>query len=193
MSTINDPDGQPAAIGSDGRLQTAAKSSPLQHIVSEENQQAYQVRGHTTLVNGTATALHVKNISTTKNMIITYIRLQIIDPVATVPSLATYANVTTNLTVASGGASVTSLNMYVGHSNAAEVTATSGSTPIVPAGTAADVDHWFPTSDGDANTFNKEGVLIIPPQQAITLQIISDAAGGELHTRISFIMEAPDT
>lgn len=193
MASVLDPsNGNTAKVDSNRRLHIAGKASPLQHIVSEENQQAYQAQGHVTLVNGTGTALHIKNVSTDKNVIITFIRLQMIDPVASIPEAETYAVLSENTTVASGGAPVTPVNMFLGHSNAAEVEATSGSTPIVTGGTATEFDRWYPVSDGDSNTYNKEGVLIIPPQQSINVSMVSGTAGGALHVRISFIMEAPD-
>lgn len=192
MSTLNNPDGTFAEVGSDHRLHVASKSSPLQHIASEENQQAYQAQGSATIINGTTCALHIKNTSTEKNLIVTFIRLQVIGITAAVPELATYVVLNENTTVASGGTPITPVNMYLGHSNAAEVTATSGVSAITTAGTAAEFDRWFPSSDGDANTFNKEGVLIIPPQQSLNISMVSGTAGGSLFTRVSFIMEVPD-
>ena len=192
MGTILDAStGQTAAVDSNRRLTVNAKSSPLQHIISEEEQQAYQVQGEVVLTNGTSCALHILNTSTTKNVIVTYIRLQVIDPTAAIPQAATYCTLNQNTTVASGGAAVTPVNMYLGHSNAAEVTATSGSSAITTGGTAVEFDRWYPASDGDARSYNKEGVLIIPPQQSLNISVISGTAGGELHVRVSFVMEAP--
>ena len=189
MASIQDPsNGNAASVLEDGRLTVDSKSSPLQHIVSSEEQQAYQVQGSVVLINGTTTALHIKNISTTRNMVITFIRMQLVAPVAVVPELATYVTINRNTTIA-GGALVIPENMYLGHSNAAEVVANSGTTPITIGGVAAEFDRWYPASDGDRNTFNKEGVVLIPPQEAINLSMVSGTAGGELHTRISFIME----
>jgi len=38
------------------------------------------------------------------------------------------------------------------------------------------------------NTFNKEGALIIPPNQTMEVSYIGDRTGGTIYTRISFIM-----
>ena len=190
MAAINDPsNGNAASVLDDGRLEVDAKSSPLQHIVSSEQQQAYQAQGSTTIAAGTETILHIKNTSTTGNMVITFLRLQIIGVVAAVPEAATYVTLNQNTTIASGGVELTPINMYLGHSNAATVVSTSGETPIVTAGTPVEFDRWYPSSDGDARTYNKEGVLIVPPQQSINIAVTSGTIGGDVHCRVSFIME----
>ena len=193
MGTLLDPsNGNTAAVDNNRRVQTAAKSSPLQHIVSEESQQAYQVSGSCSLTIGAEIALHVKNISTTRNMIVTYVRAQVID-ITGFAEAATYVTINRGQTVASGGTPVTPTNMYIGHSNAAEVTATSGASAITEGGTVVEFDRWFPKEDADKERWGKDGALIVPPQQSIDVMITSGTAAGELYTRMSFLMEAPDT
>ena len=192
MSTVNDPNGQYAAVDDNHRLQTAAKSSSLQHIVSEESQQAYQVSGSCALTIGSSIAIHAKNTSTSKNMIVTFIRAQVID-ITGFAEAATYVTLNSGQTVASGGITVTPPNMYIGHSNAAEVTATSGASAITQGGTKVEFDRWYPEKDADKEKWNKDGALIVPPQQSIDVMITSGTAAGTLYARMSFIMEAPDT
>jgi len=192
MSSVTDPsNGNSAKVDDNRRLGVNAKSSPLQHIVSEEEQQAYQASGTVTLVNGAGVAIHLLNTSTSKNVIVTFVRAQLVDPTAAVPEAATYVTINKGQTVASGGTPVTPTNMYIGHSNAADVTATSGVSAITAGGTAVEFDRWYPKEDGDLVRWNKEAVLIIPPQQAIDISITSGPAGGTMYARISFIMEAP--
>lgn len=193
MGTLLDPsNGNTAAVDDNRRVQTAAKSSSLQHIVSEEAQQAYQASGSCALAVGNEIALHVKNISTNRNMIVTFIRAQVID-ITGFAEAATYVTFNSGQTVASGGTPVTPTNMYIGHSNAAEVTATSGASAITEGGTAVEFDRWHPEKDADKEKWNKDGALIVPPQQSIDVMVTSGTAAGNLHARISFIMEAPDT
>ena len=58
--------GKLAGVDSDQRLLVYAKSAAQQHVISEDNQDAYQVIGIATLAAGTVAALHIKNISSTK-------------------------------------------------------------------------------------------------------------------------------
>ncbi len=68
-----------AGVDKDNRLKVTTKSQTLQHLISQENQEAYQVIGESDLSADTITALHIKNLSNTQEMIITYVRFQIID------------------------------------------------------------------------------------------------------------------
>ena len=67
-----------ARVSSDNRLAVESASASVQLIQSLEKNEAYQVIGTATLSSGVVPALHVQNSSSTKNMIITYVRHQII-------------------------------------------------------------------------------------------------------------------
>ena len=189
MEQIKDGTGKGylARVDSDNRLRTYAKSASIQHVVSEHEEEAYQVIGIATLSAGTVVALHIKNISNT-NMVVTYLRHQVVGATGgtSFPNTSNYFTVGLTRTYSSGGSVVTPVNVFGGSGNQAEVTAYHGDPTL--AGTAQEIDRWYTKSDGDMNTFNKEGALIIPPNQTMEVSYVGDRTGGTIYTRVSFIM-----
>ena len=176
-----------ARVDSDHRLRTYAKSASIQHVVSEHEEEAYQVIGIATLSAGTVVALHIKNISS-GNMVVTYLRHQVVGATGgtSFPNTSNYFTIGLGRTYSSGGSLVTPVNVFGGSGNTAEVTAYHGDPTL--AGTALEIDRWYTKSDADMNTFNKEGALIIPSNQTMEVSYIGDRTGGTIYTRISFIM-----
>jgi len=184
--------GNLARVGSDKRLWVESKSDSVQHSVSEEAQQAYQCIGTATLAAATVTALHIKNTSADKTLVVTYIRHQIIDQSGgtALPNVSNYFSIALGRTLSAGGSTATPVNVYGGSGNAAQVTATQGAPTL--AGTANEIDRWYTKSEADMNVFVKEGSVIIPPNQTIELSYVGDQTSGTIYTRISFLMEATD-
>lgn len=178
-----------AKVDSKNRLQTLAVTESFQQNASNTNKQAYQAVGTATLASGTVTALHIKNTSTTRNMFVTYIRHQVIDPAGgtALPNASNYMTVGFDRTLSSGGSTVTPTNMFIGSSNAAEATITTGAPTL--SGTSTEVDRWYTKSEADMNSFNKEGALIIPPSQTMEVSYVGDQTSGTLYTRVSFVMD----
>ena len=176
-----------ARVDSDHRLRTYAKSASIQHVVSEHEEGAYQVIGIATLSAGTVVALHIKNISS-GNMVVTYLRHQVVGATGgtSFPNTSNYFTIGLGRTYSSGGSAATPVNVFGGSGNTAEVTAYQADPTL--AGTALEIDRWYTKADGDMNTFNKEGALIIPPNQTMEVSYIGDRTGGTIYTRISFIM-----
>ena len=192
MTIIKDPrNGDAVHVDSSFRMFVNAKSSPLQHIISEEEEKAFQVDGEATwsAASGKQSILHIKNTSTTDSMIVTYIRVQLVSDL-TLPNTGSFFELETEETYASGGTAVTPVNMHVGSSKAAEVVAYNDGPTL--SGTATVFDKWFPSSSGDKNTYNKEGVLIIKPTKTICVAFTpSGSHTGTAYARVSFVMEAP--
>ena len=178
-----------AKIDGDNRLEVSSKSAALQHVISEEKQLAFQVIGTATLANATVVGLHLKNTSSTKNMIITFIRHQILDQAGgmALPNASNYFRIALGRTLSSGGSTATSVNVFQGSGNAAEVTATQGSPTLT--GTANEIDRWYTKAEADMNTFNKEGALIIPPNGNVEFSYVGDQTSGTLYVRVSFLVE----
>ncbi len=181
--------GRLVKVSRENRLEVESKTESLQHHVSNEHEQAYQVIGTAALASGTITALHIKNISNDKNLIATYIRHQIIGPSGgtAFPNSGNYFSVALGRTYASGGVVTLPVNVFSGSGNTADVVAYKD-TPVLE-GTANEIDRWHTKADGDMNTYNKEGALIIPPSQTLELSYIGDQSSGILYARLSFIME----
>lgn len=176
-----------AKVNEENLLMTYAKSASLQHFVSEHNEEAYQVIGVATLSSGTVVVLHITNNSD-KNMIITYLRHQVVGATGgtTFPNANNYFSIMLGRTYSTGGVVATSVNMFAGSGNTSKVT-TYQTDPTLT-GTGLEIDRWYTKADGDMNTFNKEGALIIPPNKTMEISYIGDNTGGTIYARISFIM-----
>ena len=191
MDTIRDGKGSGALaeVGSDNKLRVSAKSSSIQHSISVKEKQAYQVIGTATLSATTVVVLHVKNISSALNMVVTYLRHQVVGASGgtAFPNSSNYFSVGLRSIYNSGGTEVIPVNVNAGSGNTAQVTAY-GNGPILT-GHSKEIDRWYTKADGDMNTFNKEGSLVIPPNSTMEVSYTGDQTGGLVYARISFIME----
>jgi len=177
-----------AKVDSDNRLRTYAKSASIQHVVSEHDEGAYQIIGIATLSAGTVPVLHIKNVSSDTNMVITYIRHQVIGAAGgtAFPNDSNYFSVRLGRTYSSGGDTATPVNVFSGSGNVAKITAYQNEPTL--SGTADEIDRWYTKSDGDMNTYNKEGALLVPPNKTIEVAYVGDRTSGTIMARISFIM-----
>lgn len=184
--------GQGAKVSSTNRMYVDAKCSSLQHIVSEEEEGAYQVIGITTAAAATEVLLHITNNDTANGMVFSYARLQNITLAGgtALPNAANYFSIRLGRTYVSGGAAVIPVNVHGGSSNTADVTAYQTS-PVL-AGTALEIDRWYPTKDGDIEKYAKEGSVIVPAGQTIEVSYVGDHTSGTLYSRASFYMESAE-
>jgi len=191
MDTIRDGKGGGylAEVGSDNKLRVSSKSSSIQHNISAEEKQAYQVIGSATLSSGTVTILHIKNTSSLLNMVITYLRHQVVGAAGgtAFPNSSNYFSISLGRTYSSGGSVAITVNVNAGSGNTAQVLVYEDGPTLT--GTAKEIDKWYTKSDGDMNTFSKEGALIIPPNSTMEIAYIGDQTSGTIYARISFIME----
>ena len=178
-----------AMVNENNQLSVVSESNSVQHEISARDGQAYQVVGSSTLASGTIVPLHVKNTATDKQMVVTYLRHQVIDQAGgtAIPSILSYMRVAFDRTVSSGGSSATPVNMNTGSGNTAEVTATQANPTLT--GTAAEWDRWYTKAEGDMNTWNKEGAVIVAPNGTLELSYVTDHTSGTVFTRMSFLME----
>lgn len=178
-----------AEVNKKNRLLTTAETESIQHTVSLYDEQAYQVIGSADLGDTTVVAVHIKNTSTNKDLVVTYIRHQIIGASGgdSFPSVDNYFTLALERTYSSGGSTVTPVNMSSGSGNTADVIAYD-SNPVLT-GTAKAVDRWYTKANGDMNTLNKEGSLIVPRNGTLELCYTGDKTSGIIYTRVSFLMK----
>jgi hypothetical protein len=177
--------GRSAEVNSENRLKTVAENHSLQYHVSSNNAQAYQVQGIDTGITAkTQTILHVKNDSNTKDMVLTYIRMQ---PVCTgtVPAVGIYFEVGVGETIASGGTVITPVNMNQSSGNTADVVAT-GIDPTM-GGIFTVVDTQYVESNGKEIAYNKEGTIVLGKGDTCSVRLTTTGTG-EAKARISFLM-----
>jgi hypothetical protein len=184
--------GNVAGVTSEGLLRVQAQTNPLQFHHSREHGAAYQVQGDFASVNNSTHAvLHLKNTSSTKVVVVTYIRCQFLDYAGgtALPNVATYWDFGLNRTVSSGGTAVTPVNMNAASGNAASVTATDNNPTM--GGTFLEFDRYYPSSEADQLTYNKEGALILGQNDTFEIRITSDHTSGVAQARVSFLEYDP--
>lgn len=175
-------------IDSSNRLWVDSRSAALQHDISYVDENAFQVIGASNLSSGTVVPLHITNNNQKLDVVVTYIRHQIVGASGgtSFPNTSNYFSIRKGTSYSSNGSSVTPENMNVGSSNVSNVICYEG-TPTLT-GTAVPIDKWYIKADGDMNSFNKEGALILQPGQTLDLAYTGDHTSGIIYTRVSFIL-----
>ncbi|MCK5763374.1 MAG: hypothetical protein KAH05_04575 [Clostridiales bacterium] len=179
-----------AKVDSKNRLLVKAYSESIQHATSHSSGQAYQLIGTADLTHGTVTPMHITNNNPSLDMIVTYIRHQVIGSSGGTdfPNVSNYFKISLGGKYLSGGDDAVPIN----------VNTSSGQEPILSAyvnnptvtGDTKEIDRWYTKGDGDMNSFNKEGAVILGNGGAIDLSYVGDKSSGTIYTRISFIMMA---
>jgi hypothetical protein len=182
--------GRRAEVDAAYRLLTRSYSESIQHSLSDENGQAYQVIGEADLSSGTTVALYIKNISQTHNLIVTYCRYQILDGTtgAAFPNSSNYFRIMMDREYVSGGTLVLPKNINSGSANNAEVTCYTDNPTLNLEFHGTVIDKWHTKAYGDMNVFNKEGSLILGNSGTLELSYIGDRTDGKIYTRLSFLM-----
>lgn len=177
--------GRKVAVTSEFQLKTQAETQQLQHHISRNTGQVYQTVGReTAIAAATQTILHLKNTSTTKNMVITFMRMQLVGEAGgtAVPDPATYFQIGFGRTYSSGGTAVTPVNVNTNSGNVAAITAYDNS-PVM-AGTFTEIDAWYP--DGSAmQIFNKQGSVILGFNDTIEVRLVTDHTSGLAYARLT--------
>ena len=70
--------GKLAKVNAKNQIEVKSESESIQHSQSFNDEQAYQVIGEATLSSGTVVPLHICNDSNNRDVVVTYIRHQII-------------------------------------------------------------------------------------------------------------------
>lgn len=181
--------GYNAKVDKENRLYVNSKSGSVQHTISIEEQQAYQVIGIASLSPGTVHALHLKNTSPDKAIVVTYFRHQIVGASggSSFPNVNNYFSVGLGGVYSSGGSAAIPVNVASGSGNTADVSAYEGNPTL--SGIIKEIDRWYTKANGDMNTFSKEGSVIILPGRSIQFSYIGDQTAGILYSRLSFYVQ----
>jgi hypothetical protein len=177
-----------AKVTIDNQLSVKSESEEIQHHWSIIHEQAYQVIGESNLAAGTVTPIHIRNDSTTKNLVVTFIRHQLIDVSGGTefPNANNYFKLAFGRTYSSGGTEITPVNVNNGSGKLADVTAYKGATLT---GTAKEIDRWYTKDEGDMNVFNKAGAVILSPGNTMEISYVGDRTSGIIYSRLSFLMK----
>ncbi len=193
MSIIRDAaTGVSAKINTEGQMRVTAESESREHYSSRVHGQTYQAQGTATLASGTTTVLHLKNTSTTRKMVVSFVRLQIIDQAGgtALPAASNYWELGFDEAVASGGTEVAPVNLNRSSGNTAEVTATYGAPTM--SGTFLQSDVHYAKGDGDANGYDMAGGWILGQNDTVSIRYVGDQTSGTAYGRFTFTMTDPD-
>ncbi len=180
--------GNVAKVNDENELEVRAITEPLQSHRSKVFGDSYQVIGDfASLNNSTHTVLHIVNTSTTKSMIVTYMRMQIIGAAGGNFNANTYFQIGRDRTVSSGGTAVTPVNVNFDSGNTADATCTDNNPTMT--GTFLEIDRWYPEGNGKMVTFNKEGSVILGLNDTLEIRCVTDHTSGTAYARVSFIYE----
>jgi hypothetical protein len=184
--------GYSVKVDSNNEMLVKSNSASLQHVVSERDGEAYQVVGDFASVNNaTHTILHIQNTSATKNLTVTYIRLQTVDLAGgTAPPTANcYWQIGKGTTYSSGGTAVTPSNVNLASGNTASATCYDNNATV--AGTFVELDRYYPQSEADSVTYNKEGSIVLGKDDTLEIRLTADNTSGTAYARVSFFYEVP--
>lgn len=182
----NHSDGTIAGVTDEHQLEVQAEIHELQHHVSRATGQSYQITGQTdTLTSATTTVLHITNNDPDRKMVVSFMRMGVYGSNATLPALTEFFQMGYD-TTASGGTAATPVNMNRTSGSDALVTALAVSPTA--AGTFAEIDMWPPNSDGDRNSFNKQGSAILGLNDSIEIRYTGTSTTGKAWARITFMM-----
>lgn len=178
--------GRLARVDSGGRLSVAAFNLPFQHVIAKENQATFQVWGTANLASGTVTPLHLKNNSSDKILVLTYLRWQLVSPAGgtPIPNVSNYLTFGFGATYTSGGNAATPVNMSSGSSVVSTALAYKNNPTL--GGSLQIADRHYPSVDAEMYTYNKEGSTNILAGSTFTAQYVGDHTSGLVYVRASF-------
>lgn len=188
----NNSDGYTTEVTPEGQLKVEAEIHELQHHEARVQEQTYQVIGTATIANATTTVLHLKNNDPERDMVVSSIRLQSIDPSGGTapPAAANFFSIGYDRTISSGGSAVTPVNTNAASGKVAAGTFTDSGPTMT--GTFKELDRWYLDSDGGTNTFNNQGSLILKINDTLEIRFTSDNTSGTAYARVTFMMIGED-
>ena len=175
-----------ANVNAEKRLEVAATTTSRQHVISKTNQKSFQVFGESTAANGTVNVLHLRNQTPDQTFTVTYLRMVAVDLAGgtAVPSAGNYFSVVGGEEYSSGGVATTASSVYVGSSVTDSSTHYDDNPTLTGSGDT--YDKFWPSGDADERAYRKEGSLIIPPGESLTIKFTGDNTSGTLYARVSY-------
>lgn len=183
--TIKDNTGKGYGLKVDSKNRASTKTMSLsqQYVISNEEERAFQVSSEKAIAASEIKLLLLKNTSDTRDLVVSYIRLETIGAAAS--NVNAYWTVYTGGDYASGGTAVTPVNMHVGSAiNAEGSFYDATASTIVTSGTLNAIDKTWIANDNI--TYNKQGSLILPKNSCLTISWTGSTAAGTARARVSF-------
>lgn len=179
----NNSDGTTAGVTNENQLEVEAEIHELQHHVAFKNELSFQCQATITAASGTESILHITNNDSKRQMVVSFVRTQLISTSATLPEAGTYFNIGYGQTI-SAGSPVSAVNTNKSSGKTADITSIEDGTL---SGTIEELDRYHFTGVGDKETYNKQGSLVLGLGDAISLNIVTTAAAS-VYVRVTFMM-----
>lgn len=190
MFTIMDGTGRGylTKVSKFNQLVVRSESEPIQHTQGLKGD-SYQLVVKHELSVGENVLLNMKNVSTNKNLVVTYLRHQVVEASggSSFPNRSNYFSFGLGQEYYSGGESKDPVNINTAVGALAVVEARIDNPSLT--GTYKEIDPWYTKALGDMNAFNKEGSVIVTPNKSLQLKYFTDHTSGFISVRISFIMK----
>lgn len=175
-------------IDKDNRAHVEALVLTQQHVISENEEGAYQAISVKAVAASELKILLLKNNSDTQNLVITYLRMETIGVAAA--NASALWKIYLGGDYASGGTAITPTNMHVNSTKAAtgafyDATAST----IVTSGTPIEIDRNY-QSNGHI-VYNKQGSVILPKNGVLTMSYTGSTVAGTAFCRASFYYDTP--
>ncbi len=164
MPTLNDADGQPAKVDSDGKLRTYSVVESEALHVNEDDKEAYSVLVDVTTATTDDDFFYLKNTNS-KDIIIYKIEGWCDDANQEISVCLGATDAGTD-----AGDNLTPINMNAGSGNTASVDCTQDATDLAISGGNVVSLLKFPTTALQLETFNFEAGLVIPKNQRCHMQ-----------------------
>jgi hypothetical protein len=188
MGTIRDHASQTGlSVNSNNQAEVHSISEKEIHFYSAIKGQSYSLVTESSIAAAKVVALHAKNTSSDKSMVIEDISVHTVAEAATTPAVGVYWTVGVDRTYASGGASATPKNMNSGSTNSAEVTAYKTSPTL--AGTDTEIHRYYPKTDGEAYDLSHRGAIVVGPGKNFEISYTSTGTAGRASATMYFYMK----
>jgi hypothetical protein len=177
--------GSKMGVNTDNQGLVQAEIHELNHYVSVNRGQVYQTLGEiTTIAAATETVLHMRNDSSSKLFVVSFIRLQIAGEAngTALSAVQTYFELGFGRTYASGGVAQVPVNMNQTSGNVAALTAYDES-PVL-AGTFVQFDKWYAATDAML-VYSKQGSVILGLNDTLEIRLVTDHTAGNALVRVT--------
>jgi hypothetical protein len=171
----NHSDGTIAGVTDEHQLEVRSENHELQHHISWVDENVYQaIYNDTGITAASQTVLHVKNTSSTKRLVISFVRLLDMSSITTYAA-GNYFTMGFNEVYASAGDVVTPVNTNVSSGKVAEATVY-GDPTMADTGVFTQIDRVY-TKAGDQVVYNKQGSIILGLNDTFSIKFVSTGTG----------------
>lgn len=180
--------GRLVGVDDDNRMLTASFNIPFIHLIAKDYQKTFSVLANSaTLAVGPNSVALIENDNENSTIVLSRIVLQ---SVGVAPAVGSYFTLESDSEYASGGTSVTPVNLSSGSSVTSNVVAYEGA--ITLTGSPKIVDTIWPTVDFGLIDLSLQGGVLVLPGKAVSIGFTSAAAVGFVKASVYYSVVGND-